>query len=140
MRDERASSREESCNYMSLKHAQGARHRWQHVTMQAIMVILITVAADHPEDQQVMNKMNAAVQKLTNVNPCQKDAERMNVRFCRRATLSEAFDDDEDEADAVVDQVLAEVGLNTTKDLHARADGARCPSQQAARPTTRTSC
>ena len=40
--------------------------------------------------------------------------------------LSEAFDDDEDEADAVVDQVLAEVGLDTTKDLRDAADGRTC--------------
>ena len=45
--------------------------------------------------------------------------------------LSEAFDDDEDEADAVVDQVLAEVGLNTTKDLH-DAPTAALPEPEAA--------
>ena len=53
--------------------------------------------------------------------------------------LSEAFDDDEDETDAVVDQVLAEVGLDTTKDCHRRADERRCPSPKPRpRPTTRT--
>ena len=77
--------------------------------------------------------MNASVQKSAmSVAAFQKEAERMNMtEEAMGDMLSEAFDDDEDEADAVVGQVLAEVGLNTTKDLH-DAPTATLPEPEAA--------
>ena len=62
----------------------------------------------------------------------QKEAERMNMTEDMMGDmLSEAFDDDEDEADAVVGQVLEEVGLDTTKNLQ-DAPTASLPEPEAA--------
>ena len=97
------------------------------------MAASITVADSLQKTSKVMNKMNASVQKSAmSVTAFQKEAERMNMtEEMMGDMLSDAFDDDEDEADAVVDQVLAEVGLNTTKDLH-DAPTAALPEPEAA--------
>ena len=97
------------------------------------MAASITVADSLQKTSKVMHKMNASVQKSAmSVAAFQKEAERMNMtEEAMGDMLSEAFDDDEDEADAVVDQVLAEVGLNTTKDLH-DAPTAALPEPEAA--------
>ena len=97
------------------------------------MAASITVADSLQKTSKVMHKMNASVQKSAmSVAAFQKEAERMNMtEEAMGDMLSEAFDDDEDEADAVVDQVLAEVGLNTTKDLH-DAPTAALPEAEAA--------
>ena len=98
------------------------------------MAASITVADSLQKTSKVMNKMNASVQKSSamSVAAFQKEAERMNMtEEAMGDMLSEAFDDDEDEADAVVGQVLAEVGLDTTKDLH-DAPTATLPEPEAA--------
>ena len=98
------------------------------------MAASITVADSLQKTSKVMHKMNASVQKSSamSVAAFQKEAERMNMtEEAMGDMLSEAFDDDEDEADAVVDQVLAEVGLDTTKDLH-DAPTAALPEPEAA--------
>ena len=82
---------------------------------------------------KVMHKMNASVQKSAmSVAAFQKEAERMNMtEEAMGDMLSEAFDDDEEETDAVVGQVLAEVGLDTTKNLE-DAPTASLPEPEAA--------
>ena len=74
-----------------------------------------------------------AVQKSAmSVAAFQKEAERMNMTEDMMGDmLSEAFDDDEEETDAVVGQVLAEVGLDTTKNLQ-DAPTAALPEPEAA--------
>ena len=97
------------------------------------MAASITVADSLQKTSKVMNKMNASVQKSAmSVSAFQKEAERMNMtEEMMGDMLSEAFDDDEEETDAVVGQVLAEVGLDTTKDLH-DAPTASLPEPEAA--------
>ena len=67
------------------------------------------------------------------VSAFQKEAERMNMtEEAMGDMLSEAFDDDEEETDAVVGQVLAEVGLDTTKNLQDAPTTAALPEPEAA--------
>ena len=98
------------------------------------MAASITVADSLQKTSKVMHKMNASVQKSSamSVAAFQKEAERMNMtEEAMGDMLSEAFDDDEDETDAVVGQVLAEVGLDTTKNLE-DAPTAALPESEAA--------
>ena len=96
------------------------------------MAASITVADSLQKTSKVMNKMNASAQSAMSVAAFQKEAERMNMtEEAMGDMLSDAFDDDEEETDAVVGQVLAEVGLDTTKDLH-DAPTASLPEPEAA--------
>ena len=96
------------------------------------MAASITVADSLQKTSKVMNKMNASAQSAMSVAAFQKEAERMNMtEEAMGDMLSEAFDDDEEETDAVVGQVLAEVGLDTTKNLE-DAPTASLPEPEAA--------
>ena len=96
------------------------------------MAASITVADSLQKTSKVMNKMNASAQSAMSVAAFQKEAERMNMtEEAMGDMLSEAFDDDEEETDAVVGQVLAEVGLDTTKNLE-DAPTAALPEPEAA--------
>ena len=108
-------------------------HVGSMATQASSLAASVTVADTMANTSKVMNKLNASVQKSAmSVAAFQKEAERMNMtEEAMGDMLSDAFDDDEDEADAVVDQVLAEVGLNTTKDLH-DAPTAALPEPEAA--------
>lgn len=90
-------------------------------TQASAMVASITVADTLQNTSKVMHKMNKSVEKSAlSIEQYQREAERMNMtEEAMGDMLSDAFDTDEldEEADAVVGQVLAEVGLDTTKDL-----------------------
>ena len=90
-------------------------------TQASAMVASITVADTLQNTSKVMYKMNKSVEKSAlSIEQYQREAERMNMtEEAMGDMLSDAFDTDEldKEADAVVGQVLAEVGLDTTKDL-----------------------
>ena len=100
------------------------------------MAASITVADSLQKTSKVMHKMNASAQKSAmSVAAFQKESERMNMtEEAMGDMLSDAFDTEslDGEADAVVGQVLAEVGLDTTKDLH-DAPTASLPEPEAAK-------
>lgn len=108
-------------------------------TQASAMAASITVADTLQNTTKVMHKMNKSVEKSAlSIEQYQREAERMNMtEEAMGDMLSEAFDTDEldDEADAVVGQVLAEVGLDTTKDFQ-DAPTAALPEPAAAEADT----